>query len=381
MPHALDEIRKFGREGHEVYATDTFRTSPGNHSRYVKRSFITAPSAYEPERFLDDIAKIVREHQIDLILPGFEEVFLIAKHLDALAPAKVFCAPFETMARLHDKHLFVELAQELGLPVPDTRVSINANELRRAIAEFPEYHARPAFGRGGMDVLTNVGPLAGAVALEACNPTTVRPWIVQRFLHGEDVCCFNVAHDGRVVAHSAYIHPKTIEHAGGIFLESVVEPRALEISQRFVEHLDYTGQISFDFMRTRDGLFLVECNPRPTAGVTMMDSKRLVDAILAPDASQPPYVAPGGVREQIASAIVRDMFREWREIPSDLKALFSGAEDIYIHVDDVMPGVYQALSYSIVFAFRRHLHVQRHMHSDLVAAQFYDIAWNGGALP
>jgi hypothetical protein len=232
-----------------------------------------------------------------------------------------------------------------------------------------------------MEVLTNVGPLAGAVALEACIPTTVRPYIVQRFLHGEDVCCFNVAHHGRIVAHSAYVHPKTIEHAGGIFLESIVEPRALEISQRIAGHLGYDGQISFDFMRTPDGLFLVECNPRPTAGVTMMDSKRLVDAILAPDGSQPPYVAPAGVREQIASAILRDMFRDWREIRSDLRALFSGAEDVYIHVDDVMPGVYQALSYSIVFAFRRDLHLRRHKHSDLVAAQFYDIAWNGGALP
>src|SRR5512143_2726129 len=83
MPHALDEIRKFGHEGHEVYATDTFRTSPGSHSKYVKASFITAPPAYDPGRFLEDIAAIARARGIELIVPGSEEVFPIARHLDA----------------------------------------------------------------------------------------------------------------------------------------------------------------------------------------------------------------------------------------------------------------------------------------------------------
>ena len=35
MPFALDEIRKFGRRGHAVYASDTFSTSPGSHSQFV----------------------------------------------------------------------------------------------------------------------------------------------------------------------------------------------------------------------------------------------------------------------------------------------------------------------------------------------------------
>jgi hypothetical protein len=381
MPHALDEIRKFGHEGHEVYATDTFRTAPGSHSRYVKASFITAAPTYDPERFLADIVAIVREHRIELIVPGFEEVFLIAKHLDSFAPlTKVFCSSFDTLTRLHDKRAFVELARTLELAVPDTQTATTTDELARATAELPEYLARPAFSRGGVDLLTNVGPLAGHLPLEACVPTAERPWIVQRFVHGEDVCTFGVAHHGRVVAHAAYVHPKTIEHSGGILFESVAEPESLAIAQRIVEHLGYHGQISFDFIRTPGGLVLVECNPRATAGVTLMDSKRLVDAVLEPG-DGPPYVVPAGVREQIASAILRDMLRDWHEIPSDLRALFSGTKDVYLQRGDMAPGLYQALSYSHVFAFRHRLHVKRHRHSDLVAAQFYDIAWNGGALP
>lgn len=380
LPHALDEIRKFGAEGHEVYASDTFHTSPGSHSKYVVESFITSSPAYEPARFLAELEAIVREHGIDWIVPSFEEMFLIAKHRATFAPTKVFCPSFDTLARLHDKRAFVLLARALGLAVPETHVATSAEELRRAVAETPEYLARPAFSRGGVDVLTNVGPLAGRLTLDACTPTRERPWIVQRFVHGEDACSFSVAHHGRVVAHVAYVHPKTIEHSGGILFESIACPESLAITERITEHLGYTGQVSLDYIRTPNGLVLVECNPRPTAGVFMMEAAWLVDSILHPG-NGAPRVVPAGVRKQIAVALLRDMFRDWHEIPTDLKALFSGAEDIYAHPNDLLPGLYQLLSYTHVLSFRHRLHVKRHHHSDLVAAQFYDIAWNGGELP
>ncbi len=381
MPHALDLIRKLGHEGHEVYASDTFHTSPGSHSRFVKQAFITAAPAYEPERFLDDLGKIVRAHELDLLVPGFEEAFLLAKHRDAFAPrAKIFVAAFDDLARLHDKAAFVELAHSLRLPVPETILATSTEALVRATRAFPEYLGRPAFSRGGVDLLTNVGPLAGHLTAETCVATERRPWIVQRFVHGEDVCSASVVHRGRVAAHSTYVHPLTIEHAGGISFESVTEPETLAITRRIVEHLAYDGHISLDFIRTPSGLVLIECNPRPTAGVFVMDSKRYVDALLAPS-DGPPYVVPSGVRKQITSAILRDMFRDWRQVPSDLEALFSGAGEIYAHVDDPAPGLYQLLSYSHVFSYRHRLHVKRHRHTDLVAAQFYDIAWNGDELP
>ena len=58
-----------------------------------------------------------------------------------------------------------------------------------------------------------------------------------------------------------------------------------------------------------------------------MDSKPYAKALLDPDPpSATPYVVPAGARRQITSAIVRDMFRDWRQIPADLDALFSGAK-------------------------------------------------------
>src|SRR5664279_215064 len=84
FPHALAEIRWFGQQGHEVYTTDTFRTSRGAHSRYVTERLLTAPPFFETAQFVADIEEIVRSRHIDLLVPGCEEVFYLAHHTDRL---------------------------------------------------------------------------------------------------------------------------------------------------------------------------------------------------------------------------------------------------------------------------------------------------------
>ena len=63
--------------------------------------------------------------------------------------------------------------------------------------------------------------------------------------------------------------------------ESIDCPESLDIVRRFVEWSNYEGQISFDFRRDARGLSIIECNPRPTAGVHLMPAKTFVDALEA----------------------------------------------------------------------------------------------------
>lgn len=381
FPHALDLVRKLGERGHEVLAADTFEGAPGSRSRYVAERIVTTAPAFEPDEYVNEIEELVRGRGVDMLLPAFEEAFYLAPHRERLARhTDAFFPSFEVIQRLHDKRAFPELARELGLAAPRTIAVESERELRRAIASFPEHIARPAFSRGGVTLLTNVGPLAGRVRVEDCRPSPECPWIVQEYVRGTDVCSFGVAHHGRYVAHSAYEHPKTIEHAGGILFVSVDEPESLRMAQRIVEALGYHGHVSFDFMRTERGLVLLECNPRPTAGVFMMSSEDYERALIAPRTIDAPLVVPAGVRRQIAVALLRDMVRNPKEIPADLRALFSGVPDVYTRRDDAMPAIWSVLSYSRVRAFRRWAGHAGRRPSDLVAAQFFDIAWDGAPM-
>ena len=119
LPFGLDIVRKFGEERHEVYTAETFKTAPGNHSKFVKEHLIVPSPTYETRAFIDKLKDIITSRSIDLLVPCFEEAFYIAAHVhELLGFTSVFCASLDTLQRLHNKATFAELTRELGIPIP-----------------------------------------------------------------------------------------------------------------------------------------------------------------------------------------------------------------------------------------------------------------------
>ena len=67
-----------------------------------------------------------------------------------------------------------------------------------------------------------------------------------------------------------YRIPRQWHHSTGIQFESVDASESLRLIEPVVAELGYTGQISFDFLVTDDGLSYVECNPRATDGALLL---------------------------------------------------------------------------------------------------------------
>ena len=131
-------------------------------------------------------------------------------------------------------------------------------------------------------LLTNTGPLAGALDPSDCHPTEANPWLVQEFVDGETFCTYSTVHDGRITAHCAYGIPRQWKHSTGIQFERSTAPRRSRSPRRSPRDCDYTGQVSFDFIASPDGPTLVECNPRATDGVLLMGSEQLATGISRP---------------------------------------------------------------------------------------------------
>jgi len=382
MPFAVDEIRKLGEAGREVYAADTFAYAPGSHSKHVVAGLVTPSPSKQPAEYVAALEGFVDAYGIEQLVPCFEEVFYITRRGDRLSRlVEVFAPNFETLAMLHDKVSFLDLAEELGMTVPPTFVVDERDDLRAATRELGVFFARPAFSRGGVDLYTNAGPIAGELDLGDCNPTRENPWLVQGYLEGEDVCSFGIARRGRLTAHATYVHPKTFEGAGGITFVSIEAPDVVEATRQVVEATGYHGQISIDFLRTPQGLVPVECNPRPTSGVTLMPTEVFVDAMYGP-VDHPVRVVPPGERRKIAAALLRDMLRDWRAVPSDLDALVHGGDDIYAAFDDLGPALYQFVGY---FHLRRRRDKEAaepgHRRASTIDSYFQDICWDGRPIP
>lgn len=380
MPFAVDEIRKLGEVGHEVTAVDTFAAAPGSHSRYVARHVEVPAPAQQTEAFVAAVAAAIDQHDVEWLVPAFEEVFYLAYHRDRLpAGCELFFPDFATLAKVHDKVTFAALCRELGLPVAESVTATSPQQLADATGRWEHWFARAAYGRGGLNVLTNTGPLAGEGRLDDVTPSAQDPWLVQEYLDGVDLCSWSVVQHGEVVLHSTYEHALTIDDRGGIVFESVDAPATLDAARRICSELGWHGQVSFDFLRTPDGVHhLVECNPRPTDGCTLASPDELDAALFGPRPDHP-VVVPAGRKREIKEAVLRDMFEHLRRFRSDLSAA-KGGSDVYGQPHDHLPLLYTAFSLQHIRAYREAMGIDHRSRQDLTAAQFYDVSWDGGPI-
>ncbi len=371
-PFALDIIRKLGSTGHTVVASDTYPGAIGSHSKYVAAHATTASPRFDTDRFVADVSDIVTRFEIDVILPTFEEAFyLSARAADLPDRVRLYTGGFDKLARLHDKVSFQRLAVEAGVPVPETVVATDDASLAAAIARFPQYFARAAFSRGGVSLLTNTGPLAGQLAVADVHPTPDQPWLVQPFVDGPMVCTYSTIVDGRVTAHCTYRAPEQWAHSTGIAFLAVDSSQTLEYTQRLVEALDdtYTGQLSFDWVDHDGQLYGIECNPRTTNGVILLDAEELSAGLTAAVAA--PAVVEPGVEREIKLAVMADSFAE------PLKHLPTSLHDL-IHVRDIGAGWHDDLA--MLWAPAALVHgakLDRGQHEALLEALGDDIVWNG----
>jgi hypothetical protein len=112
-------------------------------------------------------------------------------------------------------------------------------------------------------------------------------------MEGETVCTYSTVHGGRVSSHLMYRIPRQRKHSTGIQFEAIDATESLKLIEPIVAELGYTGQISFDFLVTEDGLTFVECNPRATDGLLLMPREELAAGLLDPR-PETFVLAPGG---------------------------------------------------------------------------------------
>ncbi len=378
MPFAVDEIHKLGETGNVVTAADTFNAAPGSHSRGAAHHIVTHAPTQESDAFVTDVVAAIERYDITLLLPMFEEVFYLAAHRDRLEAtgAELFFPDFKTLAKVHDKVSFAQLCRDLDLPVAESITATTDDELTAAIGRWDHWFARAAFGRGGLDILTNSGPLAGEGDPADIHPTPDDPWLVQEYLSGVDRCSWSVVKDGKVVLHSCYEHPLAIDDRGGIVFESVDSPESLAATERIVGELGWTGQISFDYLVTNDGVHhMVECNPRPTAGCTISTAEEL-DAALFGQTPDQPVLVPAGRKKMIKVAVLRDMLLHLDRAKEDAEAT-KGATGVYTQDHDHLPLLYTVLSLQHVRQYRKQLGLDKASKEALMAAQFFDVEWDG----
>ncbi|QKC84475.1 hypothetical protein [Mesorhizobium sp. NZP2077] len=326
------------------------------------------PPRFAPQAYFQAVADLVRTEAVELVIPTCEEIFYLgALWRDRAMPARLLAPDMELLTRVHDKHAFIGLAQGFGLAVPETTLLRSDDDIEAVRGRSRELVFKPVWSRFASHVLLR----PPSSALNAISPSAAAPWVAQRFVVGEEISAYALAHDGKLKALALYRSRYRAGKGAGIWFEQVDDAAARNFVETFVAGTGWTGQISFDLMRESDGTVLpLECNPRAVSGLHFFRDPEAFTAALfegaevRPDVDRPQTVRLAMWVYGLPSALRSGQIGSFRQAIRD-------ADELLDWPNDPAPkrAQWRALAEIASKALRQRISLQ--------AASTRDIEWNG----
>jgi glutathione synthase/RimK-type ligase-like ATP-grasp enzyme len=192
--------------------------------------------------------------------------------IEANTSAKCLVEEFDLLRRVNDKWHTFEICQQAGVPTPKTalfRPDPAFLDVARAFRFPVVVKPRASFAAIGVRFFSDLEELARSVST-AARPGSQNegdcPYVLQERIDGDlhDVTSF--ACQGQVKALLSQQRVVSLYDwgGGGIVNKTTFEPVALDLAERFLRHVGWSGVLVFDFIRDKTtGEFLIlECNPK-----------------------------------------------------------------------------------------------------------------------
>jgi predicted ATP-grasp superfamily ATP-dependent carboligase len=251
---ALAIIRSLGRKGCRVVAADSQARSLGFRSRYVAETWVYPAPEAAPAQYVAALRETVVERGVDLVIPVTDTALLplSAARAELADLCKLALPEAEALHAVSDKLRTVELARELGVPVPETVLVATADE---ALAHAGSFDWPIVLKPMRSKVYRDGGQIDAFQVTYAGSPAELvermrrfeghTPVLLQEYYAGVGHGVELLMHEGRPLA--AFQHERLRElpiHGGPSALRrSVPLDRAMyEHSRRLLEAVRWTGR-------------------------------------------------------------------------------------------------------------------------------------------
>jgi len=368
IPASLDLAKNLHTNGNLVYGLDSLRFPFYKGSRYLKRTFWVPAPSKNIEIYAEHLIRIIREYQIDLLIPTCEDIFYVS-HLKSRLDSEchVFCDSFQLLKKLHHKYEVFEMARDLGVTIPQTYLLDSRKQLEQFESNLSKWIFKPVFSRFASEVLIAPSPCK----LNKINLDS-QQWVAQEYIEGIEYSSYSIARQGNLNAHCCYQPSYRLGKGAGIYFIPHHNKVIQDFVSAFIKKHHFTGQIGFDFIVKNEEVYLIECNPRITSGLHFFIPTSGFDKVFTED-RQAPIVNLNKSPKMISSAM---LLLGWpygfrrRGVIKFANDYFR-AKNVISYLDD--PGIiaYHLLGFlEMIFRSLRYQQSFR----DAVAS---DIEWNG----
>lgn len=371
-PATLELCRAFHHAQHHVFTAESVNGHLSQFSNSVSKNFLVPPPRQQTHDFIHSLNSIVQAFDINLIIPTCEEVFYIAAFRESIT-CPVFIDSFEKLAMLHNKWAFINKAREFHLPVPETLLLSNQDDLHTAFSTWQDLVIKPAYSRFAKKTLI-LPSLQDALHEISFEDNVLM--VAQEYLSGKEISTYSICHNGHVTAHTTYESNFTAGRTGTVLLSHVSHPSIETWVKTFVEGIQFTGQIAFDFIEnSNSGIYAIECNPHANGipAALLSSHPQFTSAILEPT-SECIKPEPGFSAMMAAGMLLYGLPASLRDgLVSRWFHDFVNSRDFLFRFNDPMPAFlqFQSLYYYFQLAKKKGI--------SILEATMFDIEWNGSS--
>lgn len=271
-------IRSLGKRGISTIVAAEDPHVPACSSRYCSESVVIPSPHDDLDAYKETLLSLAEHHDVQTIVPIREEdVYILSKFRSEFEEQISVIAPsYGALRSVHDRSRLVEIADDLGVPVPETRSLDEVDEWDEELIIKPRFSILTS-DYVDSHLTSQVDNMRGATTfvepgedpdLEAIDREMMgHTPIVQESVPIEHEYMYSAIYDhGEEVAswQQRYLRRKTYGEGGSVYRESVSEPEIAEAGRKLLDHLDWHGTACVEFMKDANtGEFkLTEINPR-----------------------------------------------------------------------------------------------------------------------
>lgn len=254
----LAVIRSLGKNNIDFHVLSKTKSTIGLYSRYCKNKTI---GNYD----LGFFSKLSKD---DVILPMFEDTMVLLSKNKSHLQCQLGFSDYDTIQKTRDKSLLMQHAIEQKIPCPKTFFIKNPEDIRecRSAIDFPVV-LKPSNGSGGKGIVFVDSPekLHGIADkfLERYGPFLLQEKIPFTSKYTVGALC-NSNHELKRICVIKELRNYPIETGQACYVETVNEPKLIDITEKLLKSLDFFGIADIDFIiDPRDNQpKLMEINPR-----------------------------------------------------------------------------------------------------------------------